>query len=198
MAYMPMMNVNRSNAQLGMGGGLYTDWKFSDRFAFSTGILVAKNHLEYDTAELTPGVESEDLANMRADLLSLEIPLNLKFYVTNDLSVSAGISSSAFMEEDYNYTYEYQREVQVLTLQEDDGYRTVTKKVTVRESERESAGSFSTIDFAAFYTFSLGYQYGISERHTLSLEPYLKLPTGDLTSKKIKYSTGGLQLKISF
>lgn len=198
LTYAPLMNANDTKTDWSMGGGLYTEWNFARDLAFSSGILIAQNQLEYDKEENMEGVGTDNLAYVQVDLVSLEIPLNLRYFLTDNISVSAGISSAAFLKEHYNYTYEYQLEIQVLEYREGTGFEPVIKEVTVTESEKQSEPSLNAVDWAAFYTFSLSYQYDIAGKHTLSLEPFVKLPSGYLTSRHIKYYTGGLQMKISF
>ncbi len=198
LAYTPLINSNDTKTDWGMGGGLYTEWAFTRNLALSSGVIFAQNQLEYDRGTGAEGAGTENLAYIQVDLVSLEIPLNLRYYLTDHISVSAGISSAAFLKEDYNYTYEYQREIQVLTYTESSGFEPVVTKVTITESEKQSEPSFNSMDWAAFYTFSFGYQYDIADKHTLSLEPFVKVPSGQLTTRNIKYYTGGIQLKISF
>lgn len=208
LAYAPLINVHESQTDWGIGGGFFTDWNFSDNMALSSGLFIAQNQLKYsneqgamarltdnNTMSSTPG----DLAFMQVDLVSLEIPLSFRYFLTEHFSVSAGISSVAYLKENFDYTYEYQQQIQVFVVGETTGTQPLTTRVvTLTESQTQSEPSLNGMDLAAFYTFTLGYQYDIANRHTVSFEPFLKIPTGQLTSRDIQYTTGGIQLKIHF
>jgi len=208
LAYAPLMNVYDSQTDWGIGGGFFTDWNFSDNMALSSGLFIAQNQLKYrnehgslarlsenNTLTSMPG----NLASMQVDLVSLEIPLSFRYYLTDQFSVSAGISSVAYLKENFDYTYEYQQQIQVFETGDTAGPQPMTTRmVTLTESHTETEPSLTGMDLAAFYTFTIGYQYNIAERQKISVEPFLKLPTGQLTSRDIQYTTGGLQLKIHF
>lgn len=137
--------------------------------------------------------------NLTCMRLRLEIPLSFRYFLTEHFSVSAGISSVAYLKENFDYTYEYQQQIQVFVVDETTGTQPLTTRlVTLTESQTQSEPSLNGMDLAAFYTFTVGYQYDIANRHTVSFEPFLKIPTGQLTSRDIQYTTGGIQLKIHF
>lgn len=199
LAYAPLLNGNDTRTDWSMGGGLYTEWKFARNLALSSGILIAQNQLEYDHRETAREMAgAENLAYIQVDLVSLEIPLSLRYYLTDHISVSAGISSAAFLRENYDYTYQYQREIQILNYTEHSGIEPVSEQIMVTEAETQTEPSLNSMKWAAFYTFSFGYQYDMADKHTLSLEPFIKLPSGHLTTRNIKYYTGGVQLRFSF
>ncbi|MEX1135901.1 MAG: hypothetical protein WEB89_03300 [Balneolales bacterium] len=212
LAYAPIMNYHDAQTDWGVGGGFYTDWNFTDKMAISSGLFLAQNKLKYDyeqgnfsgmqgspsgkMEEETIRATEGDLAFMQVDLVSMEIPLNLRYSITDHLSVSAGISSVAFMKEHYDYTFEYQQQIQVFNVQEGTRLEHETQITTFTESQQHEEPSFNGLDLAALYTFSIGYHYDIAGRHKVLFEPFLKMPTGRMTSRNLKYTTGGLQLKI--
>ncbi|MEX2396919.1 MAG: hypothetical protein WD491_07835, partial [Balneolales bacterium] len=206
LAYAPLMNVHDSQTSWGMGGGFNTDWNFAENLSLSSGLFVAQNQLKYsnDNGSSTMRMSDEtmqspgDLTYMQVDLVSLEIPLNLKYSLSDHFSVSAGLSSVAYLKEDYNYTFEHEQQIQVFGEAETNGSGPATTTVTLSESQSQSEPSLNKMDLAALYTFSIGYQHEIANRNTVSLEPFIKIPTGSLTSRDIKYTTGGIQMKIYF
>lgn len=207
LAYAPLMNMHESQTDWAFGGGFLTDWNFTDKIALSSGLFIAQNQLKYrnehesltrlaenNTMESTPG----DLVSMQVDLVSLEIPLSFRYFLTESFSVSAGISSVAYLKENFDYTYEYQQQIQIFEVSETTGLQPMTRVVTLTESQKQSEPSLNAMDVAAFYTFTVDYQYDVTDRHTVSFEPFFKIPTGQLTSRDIQYTSGGLQLKIHF
>lgn len=204
-AYASMIHTHDAKTDLGAGGGLYADWKLARNMALSSGVFIAGNQLKYGTEDsnIMRIMEDEvkqqtsgDLSFMQVDLVSLEIPLSFHYSVSENLSVSAGISSMAFLKESYNYTFEYQQEIQTFRTSE-TGLESVTRMVTLTESQKQSEPSLNGMDWSAFYTLSVGYQQRLAG-HTFSFEPFLKMPTGRLAARNIRYTTGGVQLKFSF
>ncbi|MEX0929009.1 MAG: hypothetical protein WD266_01200 [Balneolales bacterium] len=204
--YASLMNIHNSQADLGIGGGFYTDWNFAGNLALGSGLFIAQSKLKYsDEGSMTMALDNEatmtssgDLASVHVDLVSMEVPLNFRYFITDQFSVSAGISSLAYLKEDYNYTFETQQNIQVFGDAASGEGEPRTRQVTLTESRKQTEPSLSGIDLAALYTFSIGYQVDIANRHTVSLEPFLKIPTGRMTSRDIKYTTGGLQMKLFF
>lgn len=205
--YASVVNMHDSQADFGMGGGFYSDWNFSDRLAISSGMFIAQNQLTYsrDHENLRSTMESEttlstadNLKHIQVDLISMEIPLHIRYSIHENISVSAGISSVTFLKESYNYNFEYEQQIQVFDDQEESDPGLVTRVVTFSETKQESERSMSGMEWAAFYTFSAGFQHKFADRHTISFEPFVKIPTGQVASRDIRYTTGGLQLKLTF
>lgn len=209
-AYASVMNIHDSQTDLGAGGGFYTDWNFAKNLTLSSGLFIAQNRLKYEngqTARLagtfkeagtTTTLTTDDLDYVQLDFVNLEIPLNIRYSLTNKLSVSAGVSSMAFLKEEYEYNFEYEQQIQVFQDDETTGPRLVNETVTIRTMQTESEPSLNRMNWAAFYTFSVGYQQKIFQRYSASFEPFIKIPAGQVTSRGISYATGGVQLKVSF
>lgn len=207
MAYASVLNLHDSNTDLGVGGGFYTGWNVTDKIALSSGVFISQNQLRYNMeygslmrtfeegeATLAAAV---DLSHIQVNLVSLEIPLNISYSLNDRFSVSAGLSSVTYLKEQYEFTFEYEQTIQVLTTT-NNGIEYRTEQVTFSETLQQKEPSLNGMDLAAFYTFSVGYQREIAGLQTVSIEPFLKMPTGRLTSRDIKYTTGGLQLRIFF
>lgn len=208
-AYASVMNIHDSQTDLGAGGGFYTDWNFAKNLSLSSGLFIAQNRLKYQngqtvrlaegvTVDSTTTLTTHNLDYVQLDFVNLEIPLNIRYSLTDELSVSAGISSMAFLKEEYEYNFKYEQQIQVFRDDETTGPRLVNEVVTVRTTQTQSEPSLNRMNWAAFYTFSVGYQQRIFQRYTASFEPFIKIPAGRVTSRGISYATGGVQLKVSF
>lgn len=208
-AYASVMNIHDSRTDPGSGGGFYTDWNFSRNVTVSSGVFIAQNHLKFDKGggsrlaedfnhEGATTLSTDDLASVQLELVNLEIPLNLRYSLTDELSVSAGISSMAFLKEQYNYNFEYEQRVQVFDGSETTGVRPASRVTTFRTTQTQSEPALERMNWAAFYTFSVGYRQEVFKRYAASLEPFVKIPAGRVTSRGITYTSGGIQLKVSF
>lgn len=212
-AYASMMNIHDSETDLGSGAGMYADWNFAPRFTLSTGLAISQNNLSYRdrqeqflaAAELPevkvsavedPVVMSGDqLSSVQLNFLNLEIPFDLRYHISDRFSISAGFSSVTFLREEYDYTFEWAHRPQTFgsSMNESEIPESV---VTYRTSHKESEPALSEINWGAFYTFSAGYQHKIFNDYTLSFEPFFRIPAGRVSSRGIRYSTGGLQLRV--
>lgn len=208
-AYASIMNIHDSQTDIGPGGGFYADWNFARNLTLSSGLFIAQNQLKYSgesgyrlmkfaDEDGPTTLTGDDLASVQLDFVNLEIPLNVRYYITNHLSFSAGISSMAFLKEEYNYNFEYEQRIQVFENTETTGPRPTTKVVTMRTTQTQSEPSLERMNWAAFYTFSVGYQQEVFNGYTASFEPFVKIPAGQVSSRDISYTSGGIQLKISF
>lgn len=210
LAYASIMNMHHAQTDFGFGGGLFADWNFSKKTALTSGMFVSRNQLMYDnpgalatmrtehTLPEEPDTGLNSSTSMQVDLVSLEIPLNLRYHITDRFSVAGGISSISYLKENYDYTFEYEQRIQTFETTEDNQVKPVTRIVTLTETLKESEPALKTLNWAAFYTFSAGYRHELPGRLALSVEPFLKIPAGQAASRDIRYTTGGLQMRISF
>lgn len=213
-AYASMMNVHDSKTDLGSGAGVYAGWNFAPKFTLSTGVAISQNNLSYSDQQdnfmaetqyqemavsgIEPTTMSEDnLSSVEVNFLNLEIPLDLRYHISDRFSISAGVSSVTFLREEYDYNFEFTHRPQSFGDPQ-TGSLSPENVVTYRTTHTESEPALDEVNWGAFYTFSVGYQHEIFNRYTASFEPFVKLPAGQVTSRGVRYSTGGLQLRISF
>jgi hypothetical protein len=192
-----------SNKQFNTGGGFTSDIRITDNLSLSTGVAIAQNSLGYNSASsplptlnaaLTrasfpyyaasfneTGPSSQEL---NASLINLDVPVNLK-YVFNpekkNIYVAAGLSSGTFINETYNYVYNYSG-----------------SNSTSQESQVESTHkAFDSFYFASMLNLSFGVGYPLG-KNQLIIEPFLKYPVNGLGDQHILFGSGGLNLKINF
>lgn len=196
-AVAPMVSGGEAGTDLGLSGGVATEWELSEKFSLASGLLFAQNQLLYEpgAGELSA---ASNLNSVQANLVAIELPLNLQYHVNEHVFVSAGISSATFLKESYDYTYEFETMVFVEEDFRESGTQTVAKPITTYETVAREEPALTTFNVAAFYNLSLGYQYGLNEHILLSVEPFIKLPATGLTHNDLRYSAGGIQLKVKF
>jgi hypothetical protein len=202
LAYASLINVNPNSTDWNTGGGLSVKWNVSDRVALASGLILAQSRLSYrDTPVDNPMVSQDEITSseMEIDFLSLEIPLNLQYSVSDRFYLSGGISSASFLRENYTYQYEFQQVV-TNTVMVNGEYKPVTQLVTFSQSEQESEPSFSSFHLLSFYNLSAGYNLTRKENSSVgvTIEPFVKLPAGSFAAGNVSYTTGGIQLKVNF
>jgi hypothetical protein len=202
-----------SNNQVNAGLGISSDIRLSKKFNLSTGVAIVQNSLNFgsqlppETAKLNASsaltspsahaltavaysqnsffAATPSLKNYNANLVGLDIPVNLKYQFNPEKSaafVSIGVSSGTFVNETYTSTYKYVTPFASNLSQ------------TTDQSFRQSFNGFY---FAKTLNFSFGTGYRIAGNDII-IEPFLKYPLEGLGSQQIKFGSGGVNLKFSF
>lgn len=201
LGYVPHVSMHQSTADFGMGAGIHIDWELASGLYLSSGFYLAQNRLEINekqsTEFLRTTMDNYDHIETAARLLSVEIPITLRYRVANNVFASIGISSATFLDENYEYRFQYQQEQERVVLNDEDELQKTMTTVLITETQSQSEPSFNTFHLPAFYTVSVGYQQPVFEKRILTVEPFLKVPAGRLATRGIRYSAAGVQMMVS-
>ncbi|NCD67931.1 outer membrane beta-barrel protein [Mucilaginibacter agri] len=139
-------------------------------------------------------VNTPTVKNYNANLVGLDIPLNLKYQFNpekNDTYILAGISSGTYINETYRSTLSYS-----------NYYRNANSLAgvanTSQTQESTNTQHFGTFDFAKTLNLSFGIGYPVGKSNRLIVEPFLKYPLNGLGSQDIRFGASGVNLKLSF
>ena len=197
-----------SNNQLGLGAGVFTDFRVAKNFKLSTGLGLLQNKLSYSQGvpvnsqlaansysaiaaqpvAVTSSVQTSSLKSMDASLLALDIPVNLTYTFLpgkNSISVSAGLSSNTFAREVYNYHY-------AVFTAANTGLAAAGTSMQVLQDRK----NFSHFNFAKTLNLAAGFTYPLNKKE-LQIEPFLKYPLGGLGSQQLKFGSAGINLKMN-
>ena len=195
-----------SSNQVNVGAGVSSDIKLSRNLNLSTGVSIAQNTFSYGSQ--VPPVQEKlnaaalpasfsaanqnafaaatpSLKNYNANLVGLDVPINLKYAFNPEKSasyVSIGLSSGTFINETYTSTYTYS---------------TPFASNLSQTTDQSIHQSFNSFYFAKTLNFSFGTGYTLG-RNQLIIEPFLKYPLEGLGSQQIRFGAGGLNLKFNF
>ncbi len=200
-----------SNNKLNLGAGFSSDIALTRNLKLSTGVGISKNDLSFDSgnfpktpflsasnafdknSEIAHGMLKDtpyyNLNAYSASLLGVDIPTNLKLVLPkrkDELFVSAGVSSGAFLNEKYNY--QYQNVNPLATLSADVQQKTDEKK----------QNGFGNFEFARTLNFSVGVGYPLGKQNRLVIEPFLRYPLKDMGQENLRFGAGGVNLKLNF
>jgi len=196
-----------SDNQLNLGVGVTSDIRLTENLKLSTGIAIAQNSLGYTnqvpaqvqqayfsaipsplryTNPLAAGLSSigyiaPTLKNYNAQLVGLDIPVNLKYEFNpqkNDSYFAVGLSSGTFINESYTYQYGY-------------------ANTNTTQTQTTNSG-FSNFYFAKTLNVSFGVGYPLGKTNRLIIEPFLKYPLEGLGEQQIRFGAGGVNLKFNF
>jgi hypothetical protein len=200
-----------SQNQINAGAGFTSDIKLSKNLKLSTGLALAQNTLNYNKNQPSNGAaavsfspslsttynvaadfnkvsSSPSFKNYNANLIGLDIPVNLKYEFNpqkNDTYISAGLSSGTFINEAYTASYSYPGLAQAAGVQ-------------AQTSDETTHKSFNSFYFAKTLNVAFGVGYPLGKSNKLIIEPFLKYPLDGLGSQQIKFGAGGLNLKLNF
>jgi cytoskeletal protein RodZ len=193
-----------STNQINAGAGITSDFRISKKLKLSTGVALAQNTLNYNSAApsaansmmaAAPALKQEALfattavlpvfKNYSANLVGIDIPINIKYEFNpqkSDTYISAGLSSGTFIDENYTYNYTYSNGAAYTSNAQD---------------QQTSHNSFNNFYFAKMLNLSFGVGYPIGG-NKLIVEPFVKYPLGGLGAQDIRFGAGGVNLKFSF
>ncbi|MGI4728801.1 MAG: hypothetical protein ACRYGB_09535 [Janthinobacterium lividum] len=181
-----------SNTQLGFGAGISTNFKLNKKLKMSTGLALLQNKFLYQNNVANnnfpaasavyqtsnpsiPISNNTSLNSLSTSLLQLNIPINLIYNILpgkNSISILAGLSSGTFAKESYHYNY--------------------------ANAANDAHTSKSFQSFYLLKTLNVAAQFGLPiQKHSLQVEPFVKLPLGNVTTQQLKFGTAGINLKIN-
>lgn len=200
----PTLNYSEAETKgsAGFTAGIVSDYPLTKRIRISSGLLLAQQNLRIEesgnnnlTTESGVGAFS---SSTTADLLTLDIPLNLQFTLNkqnkSESYVSVGLSSYLFLKEKFDLFSSEVTEV----LQETDDGEIESIRVIEENTEEESNPTFSTFDFAEVLNLAVGFSYRAGKKTDVVIEPFVKYPLGSLTSKNVQFGSGGIKIRIRF
>ncbi len=156
--------------------GAGTAYTFGKHLKISSGFYVSKKVYDAQPYQYKfSGASYPNLTNIKANCNIYEIALNIyysfKQQKKHNWFAGGGISSLLMKKEVYNYQYKNQWGVQY----------SYAKTIS-----NQNKHYFSVL------TLSGGYQYKLSNRVSLTAEPYLKLPISGIGDGRIKVNSSGL------
>lgn len=190
-----------SEASLNFSAGLASDIRLTRNLKLSTGLTLATNNLyfehgvpstqnlDYFSAPLYSSNPGSNFVNVAAEysaqLLNLDIPLNLK-YITgkSGFFISGGLSSGLYLSENYTMAYK--------TF---DLSNSSNQAVESADKVRET---FSGVDFAKTLNFSFGRNFVFGKKQTISIEPFVKYPLQGLGAQDLRFGASGIHLRLNF
>lgn len=205
---------NQAN-QVQFGAGLTSGLRLGQHFSIHSGIILAQNSLSlnqsspvvqsgrtaqsqqdaYFNSTSNPEakqanifVEDVNQENLDIDLLLVDIPLNVTYQVNvkkMPLLITGGISSFAYIDQkftSYNSIELYNK----------------ANKVPAPQPKVNEEGTLSHFDLFRQLNFAVGTRVPLGTRTSLVIEPYVKVPLGELTSERVRYGSAGMSLRLNF
>jgi hypothetical protein len=171
--------------KLGEHIGLSLEYQLLRRLSFTAGISYSNKVYVANPDEYMPypgiwqRVPKPD--EIDAGCQVLEVPINVRYYAfassRSRWFVSTGISSYWMLRERYQYNY---------------NYTAYPRPNGVKEVNNENRHLFSIVNL------SLGWEKSLSPYLRFQIEPYLKLPLGEVGYGKVRLVTAGVFLNLKY
>jgi hypothetical protein len=163
---------------------VYLEYDIKNKFSISSGLVWVNNKYEaYGEEYHAPyrywknGIVADEAYG---ECIMIDIPLNVRYHLVNQgkhkIFIGAGASTYFLLKEDYYFSYEQSDP----TLPDHWG----TDKMTVYPF--------------AIINASLGYEYQLSTRGSIQVEPFLKIPTGGIGWGNVDLHTMGAYISYRY
>lgn len=207
-ASMYSYSLQGAEGSVNMGGGFTTSYNVSEKFSISSGMLIARQSLDYNNALATDMVFAKEntlydanttmvsdpaSTESRIEFVGIDIPLNIKYKIKR-LIVTTGISSLVFVSE--KRTYSTNAMVFNTEFNSSTNHYETVKSIENFQTEDESP-AFNRFDFASLFNIAVGYEFPL-KKGSIMFEPFLKYPIGEISSANLKIGSGGLSLHYYF
>lgn len=205
-----MVAPSMGNAKkLNMGYGLSMDYALSDKVSISSGI--SYNEVGATKSMSTGGgqmnapsepvamvQETKSLKSVDANLVGIDIPLGVKYYLSKKVYTNLGVSAFAVLNQKQNNNY-LKSGVEYAPAAEQIGNAGFKALLQTREvSEPVPSGEIRGGKYLGFYNVSFGFKQPISGSKALSVEPFMKLPMKEFTKENLYLMGTGVRIKFDF
>ena len=202
---------NMVSTSPGVSVGLYAEHRITNNISIRPGLALArhsygletvstsKNDYFYDAPALDGLSGHVESFENNMDIVAMEIPINFVFKLSErrnrTLFVSAGASTMVYLSQRFTSSYNnvYTRE----------NINTATGELTydvnrTTISQDNQYGAFNHADFFGLANISAGYSFPFGKSSNMLVEPFVQLPTSEITSSNIRLRFGGVSLKWQF
>lgn len=178
-------------------GGVTSELMLTEKISISGGIALAKQGFEIanNGVDITQESEIDEIGIKKyADLITLDIPINTRYYFKNSNAgesyISFGISSFIYLQE--SVTTSTRQVIEVIS--QENGIPVVTREVEESET-KNTQKAFTNLDIARAVNISIGIERSVNNSLSFIVEPFMQIPIGTLTSEKIRFGTGGMNVR---
>lgn len=211
-----VISPSLTSEKINMGGGIAVAYRLSDRFSLGSGVSfgelgVAQNQqigrmMDYAAAptDITNGFlegsasRNREVTSVTSNLLAIDIPLDLRYNLTERFYTSVGISFLTILNE--QRTNHFVDRINQPTFggnnSKDQDLESSIR--AVYSSERIAQQPLEGRGYTGFVNFSVGRTMPLSKKLFLSVEPYFKLPVGRLSREDMDFTNGGIRIVTGF
>ncbi|GAB3924473.1 outer membrane beta-barrel protein [Larkinella terrae] len=192
-----------SSPTMTVGGGVFSEIPIIKRFSLSTGLAMAQQKFgTKESGQIVMTTNIPHLVSTGIRLTSIDLPLNIRFRPKKmsgmGFYAEAGLSSIAFLNEQYAYTYEQTKAETIFVMGSNGQEQPVTQYRTLQQTTNQSEPAFQKIYWGRIINLSIGVERRLGTQFRLSAEPYVKYPIGPFTRESLMLGSGGVSLRLGF
>jgi hypothetical protein len=195
--------------KLNMGYGLSMDYALSDKVSISSGISYNEvgatksmtsggGQMNAPSGPMAMVQETKSLKSVDANLVGIDIPLGVKYYLSKKFYTNFGVSAFAVLNQKQNNNY-LKSGVEYAPATEQIGNTGFKALFQTREvSEAVPSGEIRGGKYLGFYNVAFGFKQPISGSKAFSVEPFMKLPMKEFTKENLYLIGTGVRIKFDF
>ncbi|WP_293789915.1 hypothetical protein [uncultured Pedobacter sp.] len=182
-----------------MNYGFSLSYAIAGKLSISSGVSYASiSTTESLNASAPQTLSGKNLASVDAKVRGINVPLELKYNISDKLYTNVGVSALAVLNNSQQNSY-IVNQVQSFAAPAVNGYAdSKTMIVQEKKVEPQPEASIDPDKYIGFYNFSFGYKQKISKKNNIAIEPFLRLPMKTFSKENLNLTNGGLRLKIDF
>lgn len=185
--------------KLTMNYGVSLSYAIANKLSISSGVSYASiSTTESLNAQAPQSLSGKNLSSVDAKVRGINIPLELKYNISDKLYTGVGVSALAVINNSQQNNY-IVNQVQNVSYSTANGLAD-SKMLIVQEktTEPQPENNLDPDKYIGFYNFSLGYKQKISKKNNIAIEPFLRLPMKTFSKENLNLTNGGLRIKIDF
>lgn len=214
-AVAPLMTAESVN----VGGGFMLAYQLTDKLSVGSGLSLVD--LNVATDRVNPNAQfvmdaaysstngttpmnsisvagSRELSSVSANVLGLDIPLDLKYELTKSFYIGAGVSLFTALNETRMNNYTTRLDNSLMVGNQGFASNRAPEIMAVRSSEHTSEAPIKNGGYSTFLNLSVGQKVPLSSYMGLSVEPFYKLPMGNIANQDMNFNYGGIRIIASF
>lgn len=141
---------------------------------------------------------TKNLESVDAQLSGINIPIELKYKISDKLYTGVGISAFAMIKNKQENNYLVSETKNTTAISTLGVAQRAIAVVTERVSEKQTETEVINDKYLGFYNFSLGYKQKISTNNHIAIEPFLSVPMKGFSKQNLNFTNGGLRVKFEF
>ncbi|SEI53303.1 hypothetical protein SAMN05216327_102280 [Dyadobacter sp. SG02] len=192
-----------SESRLTLGPAVSGTFPITPKFALRGGLALMREHVYVSNA--TPEFSKNAVRWLsRGDYRwwDLEIPIDVQISLRTrpgySLSGLFGVSSSVYWGEHYKELYQKDKIVTTTLALYNGEVREVQGLASQREEPSRGRSTGAVFAPATYVSASLLLEKKLNARNSLLIEPQLRYPIGGVTSRNLKFTSIGLQIRILY
>lgn len=202
----PAMRANYANPsenRLTLGPAVFGTFPITARFALRGGLALMREHV-YVSNTSPKFTENAVRWLNRGDYRwwDLEVPVDIQVMLYDNprfsLSGLFGVSSSLYWGEHFKELYQKDKIITTTLALHDGEIREVQGLASKQEQPLSGRSTGIVFAPATYFSASIILEKKMTARSSVAIEPQLRYPIGGVTSRKLKFTSIGLQIRILY